>query len=100
MSPTLTYLALTLVGVDLGYQPASNGGTEFIIQISSATLQASRPGDPFEIDVPKEAQGLRPSHFRVTTGTEPLPHVVPDAARYAPTTAPVEPANPVIAAAA
>jgi len=100
MSPTLAYFALTLVGVDLGYQPASNGGTEFIIQISPATLQASRPGDPFEIDVPKVAQGLRPTHFRVTTGNEPLPHVVSDAARYAPETAPIVVANPMIPAAA
>ena len=40
MSPTLTCLALALVGVELGYQPASNGGEEFIVQISPATLQA------------------------------------------------------------
>jgi len=100
MSPTLAYFALTLVGVDLGYQPATNGGTEFIIQISPATLQASRPGDPFEIDVPKEAQGLRPTHFRVTMGNGPLPHVVSDAARYAPATAPIVSASPVIPAAA
>ena len=61
MSPTLTCLALALVGVDLGYRPASNGGTEFIIQISPTTLQAWRPGDPFDIDVPREAQALRPT---------------------------------------
>jgi len=32
MSTTLTCLALALVGVDLGYRPAPNGGAEFIVQ--------------------------------------------------------------------
>ena len=98
MSPTLTCLALALVGVDLGYQPASNGGTEFIIQISPATLQVLRPGDPIEVDVPREAQGLRPSLFRIATGNEQLPHVVSGALLNAPTAAPIVQASPVMPA--
>ena len=56
MNPMLTCLALALAGVDLGYRPSSDGGGEFIIQINSATLQASRPGDRFDLDVPRKAQ--------------------------------------------
>jgi len=100
MSPTLTCLALALAGVDLGYRPASNGGTEFIIQISPTTLQAWRPGDPFDIDVPREAQALRPTHFRIATGNDPLPHLVSDVTSAAPAVAPIGPATPVMSASA
>ena len=100
MAPTLTCLALALVGVDLGYQPASNGGAEFIIQISPETLQALRPGVPIELDVPREAQGLRPSLFRISTGNEQLPHVLSAAALNEPARSPVVPASPVMSASA
>jgi hypothetical protein len=102
MSPTLTCLALALVGANLGYQPAPNGGTEFIIQINPATLKTLQPGDPIECDVPREAQGLRPTHFSITTGNDPLPHVVsnPAAASAAPATAPIVTASPVMPAVA
>ena len=54
MSPTLTCLALALVGVDIGYQPAPNGGEEFIIQINPATLDAlKRGGGSIPLDVPR-----------------------------------------------
>ncbi|MGO9112318.1 MAG: hypothetical protein ACLP9L_24070 [Thermoguttaceae bacterium] len=98
MSPTLTCLALALVGVDLGYRPASNGGAEFIIQINPATLQALRPGEPIGIDVPREAQGMRPSHFSITLGNEQLPHEVPIAGSSPPATLPLGPANPMMSA--
>ena len=100
MSTTLTCLALALVGVDLGYRPASNGGTEFIIQINPATLQSLRPGEPIDIDVPREAREMRPSHFSITLGNERLPHEVPLTASLPPATAPIVPANPVMSAAA
>ena len=97
MSPTLTCLALAVVGLDLGYQPAPNGGEEFIIQINPATLQASRPGE-LGIDVPREAREMRPSHFTITLGNESLPHVL--AASTPPATAPIVTASPVMPAAA
>lgn len=100
MSTTLTCLALALVGVDLGYRPASNGGTEFIIQINPATLQALRPGEPIDIDVPREARDMRPSHFSITLGNERLPHEVPLTASLPPATAPIVPASPVMPVAA
>jgi hypothetical protein len=80
MSPTLTCFALAMVGVDLGYQPAPDGGMEYTIQISPASLRTFRPGDPFELDVPREVQNLRTTHFRVTTGDERLPRILPAAA--------------------
>lgn len=89
MSPTLTCIALALVGVDLGYQPTTNGRVEFIIQISPSTLQAIEPGRPIEIDAPREAQDLRPSRFLITLGNESLPHAVPVALSTPPATAPI-----------
>ncbi len=100
MCPTLTCLALALVGVDLGYRPAANGGTEFVIHISPATLQASRPGQPIDIDVPREARELRPSHFSITPDNEKLPGEVSVASLLPPATAPIGPASPVLPAAA
>ena len=100
MSPTLTCLALALVGVDLGYRPASNGGAEFIIQINPATLGALGPGEPIGIDVPREAQAWRPSHFSITLGNEQLPHVLPVAGTSPPAAFPGGPANPVMSAGA
>ncbi len=102
MSPTFTCLALALMGADLGYQPAPNGGTEFIIQINPAMLKTLQPGDPIECDVPREAQGLRPTHFSVRTGNDPLPKIVsnPAAVSAAPATAPIVTASPVMPAVA
>ena len=100
MSPTLTCLVLALVGVDLGYRPAANGGADFIIQINPATLQALRPGQSIEIDVPREAREVRPSHFSIWLGNESLPHVLPVAASSPPAMAPIVPASPVMPATA
>ena len=100
MSPTLTCLALALVSVDLGYQPAPNGGEEFIIQINPVTLQTLQPGQAFELDVPREAQDLRPTHFRVSLGTESLPRKLPVTAAAPPATAPIVVASPVMPTAA
>jgi hypothetical protein len=99
MSPTLTCLALALVGVDLGFRPASNGGTDFILHVSPATLQALRRGDPpIEFDVQREAQGLRASHFCITPYDAKLPNEVSVAAMLPPARAPVGPASPVLPA--
>jgi uncharacterized RDD family membrane protein YckC len=100
MNATLTCLALALVGVDLGYRPASNGGAEFIIQIDPATLPALRPGERLDIDVPREARELRPSHFSITLGNESLPHLLPAATSIPPAAAPVGPATPLLPAVA
>ena len=94
MSPTLTCVALALMGVDLGYRPASNGGTDFIIHVSPATLQASRPGDLIELDVQRVAQEKRPSHFTITPFNEKLPGEVSVAALLPPATAPIGQAEP------
>ncbi len=102
MSPTLTCLALALVGAELGYQPAPNGGEEFIVQINPATLQAiQRGGGRIDLAVPREARDTRPSLVSVTLGNEPLPHMLPPvAASSPPATAPIVTASPVLPAAA
>ncbi len=96
MSPTLTCLAMALMGADLGFRPASNGGTDFIIHVNPATLQATRPGDPIELYVERAAQGLRPSHFYITPFDDKLPGEV----SVPPARAPIGPASPVIPAVA
>ncbi len=80
MCPALTLVALALASVDLGYQPSSDGGVEFIAQINSSTLQACRSGDHFDFDVPTEVRNYRPSHISVTLGDGNLPHTLPVAA--------------------
>jgi hypothetical protein len=87
---------MAFVGVDLGYRPTTNGRVEFIIQISPAMLQTLRPDDPIEVDADPGAQTARPSHFTITTGNAPLPHILPPAAMIPPETAPIVPANPVL----
>jgi hypothetical protein len=96
MTPTLTCLALAVVGVDLGYRPTTNGRVEFIIQISPSMLQTLRPGDPIELDADAGAQTARPSHFVITTGNGPLPHELPPNASVPPATAPIVAATPVL----
>ncbi len=100
MSPTLTCLALALVGVDLGYRPASNGGTDFVIHINPATLQALRPGQTCDIDVPRDAREMRPIHFSLTPGNEKLPGEVSVASLLPPTAATTMAASPVTLATA
>lgn len=78
MSPTLTCLALALVGgVDLGYQPAANGGLELIVQIDANTFQTLRENDPISVAVPREAQQVRPSQITVALGSARLPQSLP-----------------------
>ncbi len=80
MTATLYFVALALVGVDLGYQPLPNGGGQFILQVNLATLQSLRPGEELTLDVPAEAQTMRPNQFKILLGTGALPHEVPVAA--------------------
>src|SRR5580658_1141384 len=96
MSPTFTCLALALMGVDLGYRPATNGGADFIIHINPATLQALRPGETSDIVVPRDAREIRASHFYLTPANDKLPGEVSVASLLPPATAPLGPANPLI----
>ena len=92
MSPTLTCLALALVGVDLGYKPPPMVGRNSSFQISPATLQAARPGG--SESTCREARETRPSHFSIRLGNETLPKVL--AASILPATAPIVTASPVM----
>ena len=98
MSPTLTCLALALVGVDVGYRPAANGGVDFVIHINPATLQALRPGQTSDLDVSRKARAMRASHFSITPWPEKLPgkSLRP---HYCPQRRPDEAASPVLPAA-
>ena len=100
MSPTLTCLALALVGVDLGYRPATNGGVDFIIHINPTTLQALRTGESIDLDVSREAREMRANHFSITPGNAKLSGEVSVASLLPPATAPIVTASPVMPAGA
>ena len=99
MIPTLTCLAVALVGVDLGYRPASNGGVEFVIHVNPATFQSVRPGE-LDINVSRLAREMRLSHINITPGNERLPGEVSVATSLPPATAPIVSASPVMPATA
>ena len=62
MCPTLTCLAMAFVGgVDIGYQPAANGGLQLIVQIDANTFQSLRENDPISVVVPPEADRCGPA---------------------------------------
>ena len=77
MTPTLTCLVIALTGVELGYQPAANGGLELIVQIDPNTFRTLAPGDPISQVVPSVAQQVRPTQITVALGNGPLPHKLP-----------------------
>ena len=78
MTPTLTYLALTLVGMDLGDERLPMAARD-----SSFKQPRDAPGIASRRSLgnrcAESGSRLRPTQFRVATGNEPLPHVVSDA---------------------
>jgi hypothetical protein len=87
------------VGVDLGYRPSANGGADLVLHVSPATLQASRPGEPIEMVVPREAREIQPVHYILTPENEKLPGEV-STASLLPATAHFGPAAPMLPPAA
>jgi hypothetical protein len=75
MSAILACLAAALVGVEAGWRPLPTGGMEYIIQVEPGTLEALRPEDAIESDVPAEVRDVR--HYRIVVGRGPLPKQLP-----------------------
>ncbi len=104
MSPALTCIAMAFVGgVDLGYQPAANGGLELIVQIDPNTFQSLRENDPIKLDVPRKAQQFPSRQITVSLGNSRLPRTPPQASpppTFAPPGSPVFTSPPPFGAAA
>jgi len=71
MGGTLVGLAVALFGIDAGWQPLPEGGSEYIIQIEPHMLERLREGEAIQSDILPEARGVR--SFRVIVGTDELP---------------------------
>jgi hypothetical protein len=100
MSPTLTCLAMALVGVDLGYRPCTNGGTDFVIHVNPATLLALQPGEAIPIAVPRDAREMRLGAFTLTPENGKLAGEVSLASQLPPAAMPNVSANPMVQATA
>lgn len=72
MTGVLTLVAATAIGINVGWQPLSNGGFEYIIQIEPQTLESLQRGEDITSLLPPSVQGLR--GYRITMGNAPLPH--------------------------
>jgi hypothetical protein len=88
MCPTLTCLALALVGgVDSGYQPLPDGKTlELIVQIDPATFRTIGPGDPISAVVPSDAQKFPVSKITVAVENGRPPRKLPQPSASIPLT--------------
>ena len=66
-------LATAVLGVDYGWQPASDGRLEYIIQIEPITLIALREGQEVVSQIDPFARDVR--RFRIRVGTDVVPRV-------------------------
>ncbi len=66
-------LATAILGVDYGWQPASDGRLEYIIQIEPITLIALREGQEVVSQIDPLARDVR--RFRIRVGTEVVPRL-------------------------
>ena len=64
--------ALTAIGIDFGYEPASDGHLEYIIQIEPQLVESLLKGQDINSEIPR---GLDIRHYRLTIGTAELPRI-------------------------
>ncbi|HEY1067968.1 MAG TPA: hypothetical protein VGE52_17725 [Pirellulales bacterium] len=69
----IVYAAAAVLAVDTGWQPAPDGGLEYIIQVEPQLLDLMRDGQVIQSEIPADLQGVR--RYRIQVGTEPLPRV-------------------------
>lgn len=75
-------MAAATMGVDVGWQPAPDGGLEYIIQIEPETLEQLRNGQELAVGIRPELRDVR--RYRIIVGDGPLPREAlrPAAANY------------------
>jgi hypothetical protein len=66
-------LATALLGVDYGWQPASDGRLEYIVQLEPVTLIALREGQEVVSQIDPFVRGVR--RFRIRVGTDVVPRL-------------------------
>ncbi len=71
MHATMLCLAMTTLGVDVGWRPLPDGGMEYIIQIEPHMIDLLVKGEDILGDFPPNLMGV-PS-YRITVGTDELP---------------------------
>ena len=76
MSGIAICLASLVLGIDVGWQPLPGGGMEYIIQIEPGTLDALRPGEAIESQIPPEVRDVRA--YRIVVGNQKLPTKLPE----------------------
>lgn len=88
--------AATTIGVDVGWQPAPEGGLEYIIQIEPETLDQLRSGQEVVVGIRPELRDVR--RYRIIVGDGPLPREAlrPQAADFS-TSSDVGEAAPAVA---
>ena len=61
--PMFSVLCTAVVGIDVGWQPLQEGGTEYIIQLDPQSLEALKAGQPIESDILPGAGEVRSFKF-------------------------------------
>jgi hypothetical protein len=97
MNTLLVFVAATTLGWQYGYRQLPDGGTEYIIRLDSASIEAMRDGQPIGSYIPSSIGQVR--SFRIIVGKGGLPNELPREepilAKLAPPPAPEEkPAEP------
>ena len=75
MTSMAILVALTALGVESGYEPATDGQLEYIVQIEPQLVAGLAKGKDITSELPR---GLAVRHFRVTIGTGKLPKQAAD----------------------
>jgi hypothetical protein len=75
MHTLLLCVAVTTLGIDVGWQRMPGGGMEYMIQLDPQTLESLRLGSAIQSDIPINAGEIR--SYRITVGKERLPHETP-----------------------
>lgn len=75
MFASVLFVAVAVMGIDAGWQPLPDGGTEYIIQIDSPTLEALKAGQPIGSDIHPDAREIK--SYKIVIGTGKLPRENP-----------------------
>ena len=71
----LTCVAALMLGIDVGWQPSSDGGVEYLIQLQPEAIEALKAGQPLESYIPGHVKDVRA--YRITIGTAKLRRELP-----------------------
>lgn len=71
MHAVVPLLALTALGIDVGWEPAPAGGWDYIIQVEPEALDALSRGVEIASDLPPEIRDVRSLRLRI--GNRPVP---------------------------